>query len=123
MIENVDIDNETRWIKPIAVFDARIISGHRVEIPASITNPLNIEYNDVIEVAFVGENTDYIRPTHAIVGVRNRITLLKPIADLSETKIGDIVTVGILTVYHNRTEDLVIVFDPEITPDWCDRDE
>ena len=122
MIDQNKVDNETRWIKPLAVFDARIISGYRIEIPRRVYVPLGIGERDVIEVAFASIGANTVMSTNTVVGVRNRINLRKSIADASNTKIGDIVTVGILTVYHSRKEELVIVFDPNIIPEWYDDD-
>lgn len=120
MIESTDIDDNTPWIKPIAVFDALVISAFRVELPATVLKPLGIKEGDVVEIAYIGEHTNEVTPIHVIVGARNRISLRKNVAALSDIEIGDIATVGILTVYKNRTENLVIVFDPDITPEWND---
>jgi bifunctional DNA-binding transcriptional regulator/antitoxin component of YhaV-PrlF toxin-antitoxin module len=111
-----------QWIKPLASFTPLVTRGYQIEIPAHVTKPLHIQHNDVIEIAYVGDNADHVTVFHTVVGDRNRVGLKKYIAAPSGVIIGDHVLVGILSVFHSRSNGLVVVFDTEAIPEWYDGD-
>lgn len=116
-----EYNNESKWIKPLATFTAKVINGYQIEIPAAISKPLNVNPDDMIEVAYVGlDDTDEISVFNTVVGVRNRVGLKKDIAQSAKVQQGDTILVGILSVYHSRSDGLVVVFDPDALPEWFD---
>lgn len=114
--------DDMKWIKPLSSFYATIQKGYQIEIPAAITNPLYINSNDVVEIAYVGTNQKTITVFHTIVNTRNRVGIKKKIAKLVDTHVGDKILIGILSVFHSRSAGLVVVFDTDTTPEWYDGD-
>lgn len=108
--------NSMKWIKPLATFEAKVSKGTVIEIPAYVRNALEIEFNDVVEVAYAGIDTNVVIVFNAVVGARDRIGLRRAISTQSNILIGDIVLVGILSVYKNRSDNLVVVFDVDAQP-------
>ena len=119
----IEPNNNQKWIKPLGTFTGKVINGYQIEIPAAIAKPLDINSDDVVEIAYVGLNdsTD-ITVFHAVVRARNRIGINKYIADNAGVSPGNIILVGILSVFHSRSNGLVVVFDPDAIPEWYDGD-
>ena len=117
----IEPTDSMQWIKPLASFTTKVINGYQIEIPAAVAKPLDIKYDDVVEVAYVGLNeSDTVTVFHTVVGVRNRIGIKKDIAIESRIGTGDIILMGILSVFHSRSDGLVVVFDPDALPEWYD---
>ena len=111
-----EVTDNTQWIKPLATFECVVTKGNVIEIPAYIKKALSIEFNDVIEFAYAGINTNEVVVFNALVGARDRIGLRTAISNQSNINQGDIIIAGILSVYHNRSENLIVVFDIDSQP-------